>query len=205
MAKMNFQTARAQEIQELILSSCRRWRTYRQLSNDLGLHSRTIRMYVAYMREIKVLRIADWSKETGEGNVARWQPKFGPYVSTRDDVPKPQPISSAEASANYRASAKKSARKRKILQNASKKSTERTKQRNRLALIKNVWDPTTRLAILKGKEDPRPYRKKVTPEVVQRIKDLRDQGMTYQAIGLELGVSRDTAAYHYQKTLRIQQ
>ncbi len=199
MKEMNFSSRIAVARIELILDLVRvRPRSYPYLANKLGVGQRLIRRYVNHLRETNRLRVADWYYGKGFGSTSEWRPLFGLW-QIGGDKPKPLPKDNSTRVRTYRERARRTPFDRPGYHQAVKRGAERTRRHDRIAVLKNVNDPLLRSAIHNGMVSIRTVITRVTPDMKQKIVDLRHQGRTYSEIGMELGISRDAASYHYRK------
>lgn len=182
-------------MREIESALARKPRTPRQLAKRLDLSLGRTRRYLRELSKLSRVHVTEWVRHNKKG--ARWEPLYD--VGSKPDAPRPRPISPHAVVQAYRERARVDPKRYPGYHRAIRRTAERNRRLNQLALLKNIDDPMARMAVANGMADARQFTRTVTPEVVDQIVALRESGMTYQSIAFELGISRDTASHHYRK------
>lgn len=173
-----------------------------EIAERLFLSQTGLWPYMKHLRETQQVYVAGWTRDAVVGQRSFPRAKYRKRTGNEVDRPKPKPLTDAQIAKRYRtrvlADPDKYERGYKKLKRNMATQEIRLRNLRRKAIIDAGFDPTALAAgnvrvILTGN------RRTPSPHEVERIIELRDQGMIWKEVSALTGIPKSTCRTHYKR------
>ena len=171
-----------------------------EIAERLFLSQTGLWPYMKHLRETQQVYVAGWTRDAVAGQRTFPRAKYRTRTGGEKDRPKPKPLSDAQIAKRYRDRVKADPEKyeqgyRKLKRNMATQQI-RLKNLRRKQLIEAGFDPTAvqlgRVRVILTGE-----RRTPSPNEVERIIELREQGLIWKEVSALTGIPKSTCRTHY--------
>lgn len=171
-----------------------------EIAERLYLSQTGLWPYMKHLRETQQVYVAGWTRDAVAGQRTFPRAKYRTRTGNEKDRPKPKPLSDAQIAKRYRDRVKADPEKyergyRRFKRNMA---TQQIRLRNlrRKQLIEAGFDPTA-VQLGKVRVILTGNRRTPSPAEVERIIELREQGLIWKEVSARTGIPKSTCRTQY--------